>query len=75
MLTLKEAREIAEETFQGEIVGTGDCGRYWGFGADGWILLVNKESGDSEYVLPAFFAQSLESGAITYQLIDYSEDT
>lgn len=75
MVTLKEAHKIAEETFQGEVVGTGDCGRYWGFGSDGWILLVDKESGDAEFVLPAFFAQSLDSGAITYRLIDYLEGT
>ena len=80
VVKLKEAIRIAEREYKSKVIEMGDCGDSWAFGfeadkdkMDGWILLVEKKSGNMDFVLPAFFAESIIAGKIIYRRIDYSE--
>ena len=82
MVALSEAINIAERERASTVISAGDCGDKWVFGfkvdqgkMDAMLLLVYKGDGSVEYSLPAFFAEALLDGKITYNRIDIKEDT
>ena len=76
-MTLQEAIKIAETERKSKVVGAGDCGDKWMFTfeadvnkTDGWVLFVNKENGEVNFILPVLFVESLARGEITCTHMD-----
>ncbi len=81
MVALSEAISIAERERASTVISAGDCGDKWVFGfkadqgkMDATLLFVYKIDGSVEYSLPAFFAEALLDGKITYNRINIKED-
>ena len=81
MVALSEAIRVAERERESTVISAGDCGDKWVFGfeddcgkMDALLLFVYKVDGSVEYFLPAFFAEALLNGKMSYNKIEIKEE-
>ena len=83
MITLVQARHLAQEWSGNKVSDAGDCGDKWVFGFEefkeclgGFVVLTDKKSGECKALGSAEFMYALLNGEITCTPVDLpKEDT
>ena len=81
MITLSQARNLAQRWSGNKVSNAGDCGDKWVFGFEefkeclgGFVALIDKENGECKAVGSAEFMYALLDGEMTCTPIDLPVD-
>lgn len=81
MITLAQARQLAQKWSGYKVSNVADCGDKWVFGFEefkeclgGFVLLIDKENGRCEMLSSAEFMYTLIDGEITCTPIDLPDN-
>lgn len=81
MITLSQARNLAQRWSGNKVSNAGDCGDKWVFGFEefkeclgGFVALIDKKNGECEAVGSAEFMYALLDGVMTCTPIDLPVD-
>lgn len=81
MITLAQARRLAQEWSGYKVSDAGDCGDKWVFGFEefkeclgGFVVLTDKKNGGCKAVSSAEFMYALLDGEITFISVDLPEE-
>ena len=81
MVTLMQARHLAQEWSGKKVSDAGDCADKWVFGFEefkeclgGFVVLTDKKSGKCEALGSAEFMYAILDGEITYMPVELPEE-